>query len=118
MLCVKVFAIVLLLALTQFTLGTPAGMPAFSKRQFTNSTSIGTSVSGTRARLVARGTGTGAALVARGTGTGAILDARVTGKPAFSKRQFTNCTTTSTSAAGTGAVLLARGTGTGTPYLY
>ena len=83
--------------------------PAFHKRQFTNSTITTTT---TPALLIARGTGTGVALMARdyGTGTGAILMPRVTGKPAFSKRQFGNTTTT---AAGTGVVLVARGTGTG-----
>ena len=128
MLSLKIFTLILALALSQFTSATPAAIPMWHKRQYTNSTT--TSVAGAGAVLVARGTGTGAVLMARGTGTEAVIQARATGKPAFQKRQFTNGTATaSTTAAGTGAVLVARGTGTeavlvargtgtGVPYLF
>lgn len=113
MLFTKVLTLILALALSSLTSANPVSKPAFQKRQFTNSTT--TTAAGTGALLMARGTGTGVALMARnyGTGTGAILIPRITGKPAFSKRQFSNTTSTSTTAAGTGAVLVPRGTGTG-----
>ena len=113
----SLLAVLLQLALLHLTVANPAGRPVWHKRYYTNETTTSTSVVHTGAYLVARGTGTGGAyLVPRGTGTGGYLLPSITGKPAFSKRQFTNTTTTSTTAANTGAYLVPRGTGTA-PYL-